>query len=101
MATQKKGMTNCFKKLFPNYDLPSSDVVWRHAKKFHDSCMSAIKISLGKRIGDVSVTIDLVTLPKTSKSYLVMTAHFLNELYEMEMLSLGCIRMKEVKLFQL
>lgn len=101
MACQKKGMKSCFKKLFPNYELPSSDVVWRHSKKFYDACMVAIKASLAKRICDVSVTIDLVTLPKTSKSYLVMTAHFLNELHEMECLSLGCTRMKEVKLFLL
>lgn len=98
MASKKKGMKKCFKKLFPNYELPSSDVVWRHTKKFHESCIKAIRVSLGKRIGDVSVTIDLVTLPKTSKSYLVMTAHFLNEDYEMEMLSLGCTRMKEVRI---
>lgn len=52
MACQKKGMKSYFKKLFPNYELPSSDLVWRHNKKFYDACMVAIKASLGKRIGD-------------------------------------------------
>lgn len=101
MAAQKKGMKHCFKQLFPNYTLPSSDVVCRMAMKFRDSCLTAIKSTMQSRIGPVSVTIDLVTLPKTSKSYLVMTAHYMNSDYGMEALSLGCIRMTEVSLIEL
>lgn len=97
MATKKKGMIKCYKMLFPNYTLPCPNTIIKIAKEFDSKSLTMIKASLRERRSDVAVTMDLVTLAKTSKTFLVMTAHFLNKNYELQVISLGSVRMKEVR----
>lgn len=65
-ATEKSGMKKCFRKLFPNYSLPSTYILEKTAATAKDKVIELLKESLNKRVGDVAVTMDLVTLPKTS-----------------------------------
>lgn len=87
----------CYKTLFPNYSLPTSKTVVKMGRAFFTKCVDKTKAALSARIGEIALTMDLVTLPKTSKSYLVSTGHFITNDFRVEAFSLGCIRMKEVK----
>lgn len=95
-AAEKPGMKKCFKKMFPNYSLPSTYIVEKTAATAMDKVLKLLKESLRERFGDAAVTMDLVTLPKTSKGYLVSTLHFLTSNFEIEQLVMGCVRMKDV-----
>lgn len=98
-ATEKSGMKKCFRKLFPNYSLPSTYILEKTAATAKNKVIELLKESINKRVGDVAVTMDLVTLPKTSKGYLVSTLHFLTPKFEIEKLVIGCVRMKDVSFY--
>lgn len=95
-STEKCGMKKCFRKMFPNYHLPSPYIVEKTAVAAKGKVMKSLKESVKQRVGDAAVTMDLVTLPKTSKGYLVSTLHFLTPKFQIEKLVIGCVRMKDV-----
>ncbi|XP_043064691.1 zinc finger BED domain-containing protein 4-like [Drosophila ficusphila] len=75
-TVEKEGFTNFINKCVPKYKIPSRFQVTNMIEAKYDRCVSRMKTIL-QNVNDFAFTCDGVTVTNSTRSYLTVTAHFI------------------------
>ncbi|XP_046868449.1 E3 SUMO-protein ligase ZBED1-like isoform X2 [Drosophila willistoni] len=77
-CVEKEGLTHLLKKCVPQFKMPGRSKITTMIEEKYSKSVDAVKKILSE-VEDVAFTCDAVTITNSSRSFLTITAHFINK----------------------